>query len=129
FMPWAVAVAWAALHRGSAVTQIQWIGQPEWADLVRFYAKWTGGFPLAGTTAIGLALFLTPVVLWTGQLFARRRQERELCATVCLQTVSFESRTVCKQTVARRAELSVFILLSLVAVVPAGLTFSASYGL
>jgi hypothetical protein len=69
FMPWVVTVAWAAMHRGSAVAQIQWIAKPEWADLVRFYAKFTGGFRLAGTTAIGMVLFIGPVGVWGWHLF------------------------------------------------------------
>ena len=42
------------------MTQIQWIGVPGWADLVQFYAKLIGEFPLAGTTIVGLALFGVP---------------------------------------------------------------------
>jgi hypothetical protein len=106
FMPWVIAVAWAALNRGSAVSQIQWIAKPTAGDLVRFYAKLTGGFPVAGTTAIGMMLFLVPVVVWAlrGLRFAPANPE------------------------AMRAR-NASILLTLVALVPPVLTFAASHAL
>jgi hypothetical protein len=119
FVPWVVAVAWAALHRGSAVAQIQWIGKPGWADLVRFYAKLTGGFRLPGTTAVGLALFLAPVVLWAGRLAAGRARLLP-CRVRCGWAGASPSRADDRQT---------FTLLALVAVVPPVLTFAASHAL
>jgi hypothetical protein len=97
FVPWVVAVARAALHHGSAVTQIQWIGVPGWGDLARFYAKLTGGFALPGTTVIGLALFGGPVLYWAGRLIRRGG-----------------------------ADVSAFVLLALLTVVPPLLTFALS---
>lgn len=97
FVPWVVAVARAALHHGSAVTQIQWIGVPGWADLARFYVKLSGGFRQPGTSAVAMALFGVPVLYWAWQLVRRGGPE-----------------------------VSAFVLLALVTVVPPMLTFAAS---
>ncbi len=111
FVPWVAAVAWAVAHRGSAVAQIQWIGKPGPADLVRFYARLTGGFKMPGTTAIGLVLFLTPVLFW-------------VCREGCLRfAVGGRARNV------NDIEAGAFTLLALVAVVPPVLTFAASRAL
>jgi hypothetical protein len=97
FVPWVVAVARAAVHHGSAVTQIHWIGVPGWTDLAEFYAKLIGEFPLAESTVVGLALFGVPIMYWAGRLVRRGG-----------------------------TDLSLFVLLSLLTVVPPVLTFLAS---
>jgi hypothetical protein len=121
FVPWVVAVVWAAMHRGSAVAQIQWIAKPAWADLVRFYAKLTGGFRLAGTTAIGLALFLVPVLLLGQVTFFPSRKRKRRSLQEDQNPVAYASGS--------DGDGAKFILLALVAVVPPVLTFAASHAL
>jgi hypothetical protein len=87
FVPWVMAVARAAMRHGSAVRQIQWIGVPGWADMARFYARLTGGFPLEGSTVIGMALFGVPVTFWALRLIRVRGVDGPAFVLLALLTI------------------------------------------
>lgn len=78
FLPWAVAVAAAASSKGSATAQIQWMGAPDWLNLVWLFGNLSGAPDIPRGTAIGLALFAVPLGFLAWRL-ARERAFAPLC--------------------------------------------------
>jgi mannosyltransferase len=73
FLPWAYTVGRAASEAGAVVhARLGWIEVPRFADVTWFYGMLNGALPLQNTTAVGLVLFLLPVLV---ALFGPRRQE------------------------------------------------------
>ncbi len=64
YIPWAYAVLKCAADKGAATTQISWIKQPSWHDIVWFFGSLNGTFEIPRSTTAGLLLFGIPVLLF-----------------------------------------------------------------
>jgi len=74
YIPWVIVVVHAAAIKGSYTSQISWISPPKASNLFWFYGALDGLLPFRHSTALGLALFGVPVILWAWAAIKHRER-------------------------------------------------------